>query len=78
MSYLELAKRSLVRSSRRMSRAEQALVAGGRLTVEEVADRSRVGTDAARHQLEILLQEGRAFSAVDIHRRREVYWSSGR
>jgi len=78
MSYLELAKRSLVGSSRRMSRVEKTLVAGGRLTVEEVAARSRIGAEAARRELECLVHRGRAFTAVDIHRRAEVYWSSGR
>ena len=76
MSYLELAKRSLVRSSRRMSRVERTLVAGERLTVEEVAARSRIGAEAARYELELLVQRGRAFTAVDFHRRRNVYWIS--
>jgi predicted ArsR family transcriptional regulator len=77
MSYLELAKRSLARSSRRMSQVEQALIDGGRLTVEEVAARSRVGAEAARRELDSLVHRGRAFTAVDIHRRAEVFWSSG-
>lgn len=76
MGYLELAKRSRVRSSRRMSRVEKTLLAGGRLTVEEVAARSRVGSEAVRYELDVLVERGRAFTAVDFHRRAEVYWSS--
>ena len=76
MGYLELAKRSRLPSSRRMSRVEKTLLAGGRLTVEEVAARSRVETEAARCELDILVERGRAFTAIDFHRRAEVYWSS--
>lgn len=76
-SYLELAKRSLVRATAGMSPVETALAAGGRLSVEEVAQASGLDAETARCELDGLVEAGEAHKAVDLARRLTVYWTSG-
>lgn len=77
-SYLELAKRSRVRSSRgpRPPAATLAAVLEGdrRLTFEEVLRESGLDAETTRRQLGRLVDRGEVFAAVDLHRRVEVFW----
>jgi len=75
MSYLELAKRSLNRASGEMSPVESVLAAGERLTLEEVAAESGVEIERVRRELGSLVERGEAYTAVDLRRRAEVFWS---
>lgn len=76
MSYLELAKRSLAQGSGGSppSPIESILTTGERLTLDEIAARSGMGAESAQRELAALTARGEAFSAVDFHRRAEVYW----
>lgn len=75
MSYLELAKRSRNRALGGWSAVEAVLRTGDRLTAEEVAARCGGETRSVRRELAEMVERGEAVTAVDFHRRVEVFWS---
>lgn len=76
MSYLELAKQARIRASAGPGKVAAALRQGGRWTVEELARVTGLGTVEVRRELAQLLDLRLAVTAVDFHRRAEVFWES--